>query len=143
MKPDINNPIILFDGVCNLCNASVQFIVRHDPKAHFKFASLQSAQGKALLNKFNLSEDGLYSVMLIDDNRYFDRSRAALEIARKLNRLWPLTYLFIVVPPFLRDFIYDWVSKNRYRWFGVRNECMMPTAEMKQRFQISDSKIEK
>ena len=129
-----NNRIILFDGVCNLCNASVQFIINRDTKAVFKFTSLQSELGQALLKKHNISSENLYSVIVIQDNHVYDRSRAALEIAKQLNGLWPLFYSLIVIPPFIRNFIYDWISKNRYRWFGVRQECMMPTPEMKTRF---------
>ena len=129
-----NNRTILFDGVCNLCNASVQFIINRDPKAVFKFTSLQSELGQALLKKHNISSENLYSVIVIQDNHVYDRSRAALEIAKQLNGLWPLFYSLIVIPPFIRNFIYDWISKNRYRWFGVRQECMMPTPEMKARF---------
>lgn len=130
----IDSPVILFDGVCNLCNASVQFIINRDPKAFFKFTSLQSEAGQALLKKNKVPVKNLYSVIMIQNNRVYDRSRAALEIARKLSGLWPLFYVFIFVPPFLRNFVYDWISRNRYRWFGVRQECMMPTAEMRTRF---------
>jgi predicted DCC family thiol-disulfide oxidoreductase YuxK len=130
----MEHPIILFDGVCNLCNASVQFIINRDPKAKFKFTSLQSEAGQALLKKFGLANQALYSVMLLRDGKVDDRSRAALEIARGLSGLWPLTYAFIIVPPFIRNFVYDWISRNRYRWFGVRQECMMPTPDMKARF---------
>ena len=135
-KPQLpaSNPIILFDGVCNLCNASVQFIIRNDPKSTFRFASLQSEAGKTILNQFSVSPEKLYSVLVIHDGHLYDRSRAALEIARRLKGLWPLLYGFIIIPSFIRNFIYDWISKNRYRWFGVRNECMMPTPDMKARF---------
>ena len=126
--------VILFDGVCNLCNSSIQFIIRHDKKARFKFASLQSDAGKNTLQRFNQSNKNLYSVLLIRGDQCFDRSRAALEIANKLDGLWPMLYLFILVPPFIRDFIYDWISRNRYKWFGVRNECMIPTPGLKSRF---------
>ncbi len=98
------------------------------------FASLQSEAGNELLKKHNLPEDKLYSVMLIFNNLAYERSRAALEIARRLNGAWPLMYMFIIVPPFIRNFIYDWIAKNRYRWFGVRSECMIPTPDMKKRF---------
>jgi predicted DCC family thiol-disulfide oxidoreductase YuxK len=128
------HPVILFDGVCNLCNASVQFIINRDPKAKFKFASLQSEAGQQLLKQFNLAPDKLYSVIVVYQNKAHDRSRAALEIARRLSGLWPLFYGFIIVPPIIRNFIYDWISRNRYRWFGVRQECMMPTPDMKARF---------
>jgi predicted DCC family thiol-disulfide oxidoreductase YuxK len=128
------HPVILFDGVCNLCNASVQFIINRDPKAKFRFASLQSETGQSLLKKFNLSAEKLYSVMVVDQDKVYDRSRAALEIARRLSGLWPLLYGFIIVPPFIRNLVYDWISRNRYRWFGVRQACMMPSPDMKARF---------
>jgi predicted DCC family thiol-disulfide oxidoreductase YuxK len=128
------HPVILFDGVCNLCNASVQFIINRDPNATFRFTSLQSEAGQTLLKRFNLSAEKLYSVIVVDQDKVYDRSRAALEITRRLTGLWPLLYGFIIVPPFLRNFIYDWISRNRYRWFGVRQSCMMPTPEMKARF---------
>jgi predicted DCC family thiol-disulfide oxidoreductase YuxK len=128
------HPVILFDGVCNLCNASVQFIINRDSKANFRFTSLQSEAGQAILAKFNLSAEKLYSVIVVDQDKVYDRSRAALEITRRLNGLWPLLYGFIIVPPFIRNFVYDWVSRNRYRWFGVRQACMMPTPDMKARF---------
>lgn len=128
------NPVVLFDGVCNLCNSSVQFIIDRDPKSNFRFASLQSEIGKALLKANNFPEGQLNSVIFIGKDQAHDKSRAALEIARRLNGLWPLLYGFIVVPSFLRDLIYNWIAKNRYRWFGVLNECMMPTPEMKKRF---------
>jgi predicted DCC family thiol-disulfide oxidoreductase YuxK len=130
----MEHPIILFDGVCNLCNASVQFIINRDPKAKFRFTSLQSEAGQTLLKKFDLADQSLYSVMLVRDGKMHDRSRAALEIARGLSGLWPLMYVFIIVPPFLRNLVYDWISRNRYKWFGVRQECMMPTSNMKARF---------
>jgi predicted DCC family thiol-disulfide oxidoreductase YuxK len=129
-----SNPIILFDGVCNLCNASVQFIIRNDPKSTFRFASLQSDAGKAILNQFSVPPEKLYSVLVVYEGHLYDRSRAALEIARRLKGLWSLLYGFIIIPPFIRNFIYDWISRNRYRWFGVRQECMMPTPDMKARF---------
>ena len=127
-------PIILFDGVCNLCNASVQFIVRNDKHSKFRFASLQSGAGRNLIRQFKLREDKLYSIILVLNNSCFDKSGAALEIAKRLDGLWPLMYLFILVPSFIRDFVYDWISRNRYKWFGQRNECMIPTAELKSRF---------
>jgi predicted DCC family thiol-disulfide oxidoreductase YuxK len=130
----IDHPVILFDGVCNLCNSSVQFVINHDPRARFRFAALQSdfARQQLTLHKFN--NEKLLSVVLLVDGKAYDRSRAALEIARRLNGLWPLMYAFIVVPPFIRNFIYDWISRNRYKWFGKMNECMIPTPDLKARF---------
>ena len=130
----IIHPVVLFDGVCNLCNASVQFIIKRDPTAKLRFASLQSDAGRQLLQQYGFTEGKLYSFMVFANGKSFDRSLAALEISRKLSGLWPLLYTFIVVPFFIRDFIYDWISNNRYKWFGKRNECMIPTPEMKARF---------
>jgi predicted DCC family thiol-disulfide oxidoreductase YuxK len=130
----IDSPVILFDGVCNLCNQSVQFVIKHDPSSRFRFAALQSKFGQEQLQKFNFDKDQLHSVVLISKGKAYDRSRAALEIARKLNGLWPLLYMFVIVPPFIRNFFYDWISSNRYRWFGRTDECMLPTPELKARF---------
>ena len=130
----IGSPIILFDGVCNLCNQSVQFVIRHDPKSRFTFTALQSSTGQSLLEKYNFNKEKLVSIVLVIDGKAYDRSRAALEIARRLNGLWPLMYVFVIVPPFIRNFVYDWISRNRYRWFGRTNECMIPTPELKARF---------
>jgi len=130
----IAHPIILFDGVCNLCNQSVQFVIRHDPVSKFRFAALQSDFGQKILQDHHLDAEKLLSVVLLVGDRVYDRSRAALEIARRLNGLWPLMYVFVIVPPFLRNLVYDWISRNRYRWFGRRDECMIPTADLKSRF---------
>lgn len=130
----IESPIILFDGVCNLCNHSVQFVINHDPRSQFRFAALQSPTGQALLEKHHFNKEKLLSVVLVIEGKAYDRSRAALEIARRLSGLWPLMYAFVIVPPFIRNFVYDWISKNRYRWFGRTEECMIPTPELKARF---------
>lgn len=134
--PDpISNPVILFDGVCNLCNQSVQFVIRHDPRSKFRFAALQSDFGQKVLREHHIDTEKLLSVVLVIGNRQvYDRSRAALEIARRLNGLWPLFYVFVIVPPFIRNFVYDWIARNRYRWFGRTDECMIPTPELKSRF---------
>lgn len=129
-----NKSIVLFDGVCNLCNASVQFVIARDPKGKFKFASLQSATGINFLKEFNLSTDQLHSIILITQNKIYDRSSAALRIAKSLSGLWPMLYIFIIIPPFIRNFVYDWIARNRYKWFGRQNECMIPTPELKSRF---------
>lgn len=126
--------LILFDGVCNLCSSSVQFIINRDPKSRFRFASLQSETGKKLLEKFQLPVDALYSIILVQGNSYLERSDAALEIARKLSGLWPLFYAFKIVPNVLRDPIYNWISRNRYKWFGKKDACWLPTPELKARF---------
>ncbi|HZY79517.1 MAG TPA: thiol-disulfide oxidoreductase DCC family protein [Cyclobacteriaceae bacterium] len=129
-----NHPVILFDGVCNLCNSSVQFVINHDPKGKFRFSALQSEFGQQQLEKHQFNKEELLSVVLLIDGKAYDKSRAALEIAKNLSGLWPLMYAFIVVPPFIRNFVYNWISRNRYRWFGRRDECMIPTPELKARF---------
>lgn len=128
------DPVILFDGVCNLCNNSVLFIIKRDPKAKFKFASLQSELGKSQLEKFGLPVTELNSVLLIKDGKLFQKSNAALEIAKHLGGGWPVFYVFKLVPVFLRDGFYNWIARNRYRWFGKKDACMIPTPELKSRF---------
>ena len=130
----MNNPVILFDGVCNLCNRSVQFVIRHDRMKQFRFASLQSKTGVELLEKFGLAANDLNSFVLIDGNRAFTRSRAALEMVKKVGGGWKLFYSLIILPKILRDGVYNWVSRNRYRWFGKREACMIPSADLKDRF---------
>ena len=126
--------IILFDGLCNLCNGSVQFIISRDSKGYFKFASLQSAYGQYQLHKFTIPTNQLYSVLLIKDGILFQKSNAALEIAKHLGGLWPILYVFKIVPRFIRDWVYDIVAKNRYTWFGKKDSCMIPSPELKSRF---------
>lgn len=122
-------PVVLFDGVCNLCNRSVQMIIRNDPRGRFRFAALQSAYASRVLG------DGRSdSVVLIEGSRVSERSTAVLRIARRLRWPWPLLYALVVVPRPLRDWLYAWVAQNRYRWFGKRDACMMPTPELRARF---------
>lgn len=130
----LTHPVILFDGVCNLCNASVLFIIARDPHSRFRFASLQSDFGQAQLKKFGLSVSELNSVMLIRDGKLYQKSNAALEIARHLGGLWPLLYVFRIIPRFIRNAVYDWIARNRYRWYGKKDECMVPTPELRARF---------
>jgi predicted DCC family thiol-disulfide oxidoreductase YuxK len=124
--------IVFFDGVCNLCNSSVQFIIRNDKKARIKFASLQSDKARELLKPFgNFNED---SVLYLKDEILYTHSSAALRIAKQLDGLWPLFFIFIIIPPFIRDGIYNWIAKNRYRWFGKLDQCMLPEEGLKDRF---------
>ena len=125
---------VLFDGVCNLCNGSVQFIIAHDPAAHFRFAALESEAARRLLGECALSGPLPDSVALIETGHVYTRSAAALRIARRLAFPWPLLYAFIIVPRPLRDMIYDLIARNRYRWFGKRDACMVPTRELRTRF---------
>ena len=126
--------VVLFDGVCNVCSASVQFIHKRDPQGHFKFAALQSDAGREILDGFGLRTDDFDTIVLVDGERHYTRSTAALRIARQLRGLWPLMYGFIVVPRFLRDAVYNLIARNRYTWFGRKDECMVPTPELRARF---------
>lgn len=126
--------LILFDGVCNLCNASVQFIIKRDKKGIFRFASLQSDFAQQLLENFDTPEPKTDSVIYICGNKLYTRSSAALRIAKKLNAPWPGLYVFIVIPPFIRNLIYDLIARNRYKWFGKKESCMVPGPELKSRF---------
>jgi predicted DCC family thiol-disulfide oxidoreductase YuxK len=127
-------PVILFDGVCNLCNGFVQFVIAHDPAARFQFAALQSDSARRLLARL----DGLGgipdSVVLVESGRVYTRSSAALRIARGLPFPWSLARALIVVPRPLRDWVYDRVARHRYRWFGRKNVCMMPAPDVRARF---------
>lgn len=132
--PATNAPILLFDGVCNLCNASVQWILKRDPKGQFRFAALQSATGQQFLLQHGLSAKDFDTAVVVVGKQIFLRSDAALEIARRLGGFWQLLYVFKVVPRPLRNAIYNLVARNRYRWFGQREECMLPKPEWKDRF---------
>ena len=131
---DINSPVLLFDGVCNLCNASVQWVLKRDRKGIFKFAALQSDTGQALLRKYGLDQQHFDTVVLIDGPRIFTRSDAPLEIVRRLGGAWSLLAVFGMVPRVVRNAVYDWVARNRYRWFGKKEACMLPRPEWKERF---------
>jgi predicted DCC family thiol-disulfide oxidoreductase YuxK len=129
-----NKSLILFDGVCNLCNSSVQFILLRDKKDRFRFASLQSDYGQSILKQYNLPTDKFNSLALVENGKIYQKSTGALRIARKLKGLWPMLYGFIIVPPFIRNLVCDIIAKNRYRWFGKKEECMLPRPEWKQKF---------
>jgi predicted DCC family thiol-disulfide oxidoreductase YuxK len=133
---EAHQAVVLFDGVCNLCNGSVQFIIAHDPVAHFRFAALQSEAARRLLGECALSGSLPDSVALIASGQVYTRSAAALRIARRLAFPWPLLYAFIIVPAPLRDIVYDLIARNRYRWFGKRDACMLPTPELRKRFLV-------
>lgn len=125
--------IILFDGVCNFCDSTVQFIIKRDQAGYFQFASLQSDISQNLLAQFNISK-AIDSVILIEHEQVFFESTAALKICKKLDRLWPCLYLFILVPPFIRNALYRLFAKYRYRLFGQKSECLLPTPSQRQRF---------
>lgn len=129
----MQHPVVLFDGVCNLCNSSVTFIIRHDPKGLFRFAPLQSEHGERLLKGFKERPKG-DSVVLILDDQYFVKTSASLRIAVRLSGLWPLMGIFLIIPAFLRNPVYDLIARYRYQWFGKRESCMIPTPELRSRF---------
>lgn len=128
------NKIILFDGVCNLCNATVNFIIRNDPKQLFKFAPLQSAFGQEILKNSGLSILKLETVILIENKELFIKSTAALKIAKDLKGFWKVFYVLMIIPKPVRDFFYDLVAKNRYTLFGRKKSCMIPDKETIMRF---------
>ena len=129
-----SKPIILFDGVCNLCNSSVQFVIQHDRANKFLFAALQSQTGQALLQQYNLPQQGFDSFVLIQNEKVFLKSTAALHVAKQLNGPAKLLYGFIIVPAFIRNTVYNFIAKNRYKWFGKKESCMMPTPTLQSRF---------
>lgn len=127
-------PTILFDGVCNLCNGSVQFILRRDPQARFRFASLQSEAGRRLVTEQGLDPEVLNSVILIEDGRVYRESTAALRIARHMSGAWKLLRVLVLIPRPIRDAVYRLIARNRYRWFGKSETCWLPTPELRARF---------
>ena len=130
-----NQQIVLFDGVCNLCSGGVQFIIKRDKKDLFRFASLQSETGKSLLAERKIDPKTTDSMVLIKPGQaYYVRSDAALEIGKQFSGVWNLLSVFQWIPAPLRDIVYDFVAKNRYRWFGKKDNCMVPSPELKQKF---------
>lgn len=134
INPSATPSIVLFDGVCNLCSGAVQFILKRDPNGKFRFTSLQSDVGKQFSSKLGIDPTSLQTIILIKGEKHFLKSDAALEITRGLSGLWPLLYALKVIPRFIRNPVYDWVSRNRYRWFGKREMCWLPTDKWKSRF---------
>jgi len=129
-----DHPILLFDGVCNLCEWSVQFVIERDPEARFRFAPLQSAVATDLLDACDYDGEQLDSVVLVDDGECYDRSDAVLRATRYLGLPYSPLRVFGVFPKRLRDLGYNFVADRRYRWFGTREQCLMPTPELEERF---------
>ncbi len=126
--------IILFDGLCNFCNFWVNFLLDRDKKDKFRFTPLQSEKGEELLKKFNLSTKDFDTFVLIDGNKYYIRSTASLIVAKNLGGLWKVLYSLIIIPGPIRDFIYNLVAKNRYKLFGKKESCRIPTPEERSKF---------
>ena len=133
-KDQDSNPLILFDGICNLCNVLVQFILKRDARKMFRFASLQSESGQNLLIQYGLPLESFDTFVLIQENKIYLRSTAAIQIARQLGWIWKIGFLFRMVPRPIRDFIYSLIANNRYRLFGEKEVCMIPSPGMKDRF---------
>ena len=136
MEDQKEHKIILFDGVCNLCNASVNFVIKRDKNDVFRFAALQSEIGKKYVLKFNINPNETDSIILIDNDKCYVKSTAALYITKSMSGAYPLFFSFIVIPTFIRNLVYDYVAKNRYKWYGKKESCMVPTPELKGKFLI-------
>lgn len=148
MTPGAGHATVLFDGICNLCNATVRFVIERDREDRFRFAPLQGPAAQALLERVGEGRRGRggpppaspegrggpASIVLVEGSKVYRRSAAALRIARHLGGAWPLLYAMILVPSFIRDAAYDVVARHRYRWFGKRDACMVPTRELQQKF---------
>ena len=127
-------PVILFDGVCNFCNYWVNFAIKKDRKNKLRFTPLQGETAKQLLLQHNINPTLLSSVIFIDNGKAYTQSSAAIRICKHLNGGWKLFYALIIIPKFIRDFFYNVIARNRYRWFGKKETCMIPTPELRERF---------
>ncbi len=130
-----NKKIILFDGVCNLCNRSVQFIIKRDKYDAFRFATLQGEIGQQLINERNIDTSKMDSIILIEPGvAYYTKSTAAIRIGQSFGGFWKMAYVLNLIPRQLRDIVYDWVARNRYGWYGKKDACMIPTPALKTKF---------
>jgi predicted DCC family thiol-disulfide oxidoreductase YuxK len=126
--------VILFDGVCNFCNYWMNFAIKRNSKKNLKFTTLQGETAKQLLPQYNINPTSLSSVIFIDKGKAYTQSSASLRICKYMDGGWKLFYGFIIVPKFIRDVIYNWIARNRYKWFGKKDSCMVPTQELRERF---------
>ncbi|TBN06441.1 DUF393 domain-containing protein [Hyunsoonleella flava] len=127
--------LILFDGICNLCNSSVQYVIKRDKKNQFMFAALQSDVGKNIINHFNIDTSKVDSIVLYTPEKGITtKSTAALKVASKLGFPTNILSVFLIIPPFISNWVYDFVAKNRYKWYGKKDACMIPTPELRNRF---------
>lgn len=130
-----NKKIILFDGVCNLCDSAVQYVIKHDKKDVFRFVALQSDLGKEILDHIGIDPKHVDSIVLYEPGlAYYYKSSAAIEIARNFGGIFHFGTVFKIIPGFLRDKVYDYVARNRYKWYGKKDSCMIPTPELKAKF---------
>lgn len=130
----MEKPVLLFDGVCNLCNGTVQFVIKRDKNDYFRFAALQSAYGQNFLGRQNRSTTDFDTFILVEGDSYATKSTAVLKVFRHLSGLWPVLYVLIVVPKFIRDSIYSLIARTRYRVFGKKESCMVPDKDILSRF---------
>jgi len=129
-----SSKIVLFDGVCNLCNSSVQTIIEHDSQNQFRFASLQSEFGQVFLAKNNFNQNDFDSIILIEGSLFYTKSEAVLRIGKNLDKYKLISKMLLFIPRNIRDFGYKIVAKNRYNWFGKKDNCWLPTPELKEKF---------
>lgn len=129
-----NSKIVLFDGICNLCNSFVQRIIKNDSKDLFRFASLQSSFGQGFLKDYNLERQDFKTLVLLENNKYYTKSTAVLRIGKELRGIYKLSVILLWIPRPIRDFVYDIISKNRYRWFGKQESCWLPTPGLASKF---------
>lgn len=130
-----NKKIVLFDGVCNLCDGAVQFIIKHDKKDIFRFVSLQSELGKKICNYIGVDQNKIDSIILYNPSvAYYYKSTAVIEIGNDLGGIYSLISAFKILPEKLRNYLYDYIAKNRYKWYGKKESCMIPTPELKAKF---------
>lgn len=134
MKNNVHQPIIFFDGVCNLCNSSVNYFIKRDKKNILKFASLQSDAAKQILLQFGVEKVDLKSIIVLNNNKLYLESSAIIEILKQLGGIYKIFTIFWIIPKPIRDFLYQIIAKNRYRWFGKKESCMIPTPELKNKF---------
>ncbi len=129
-----SNPVVLFDGICNLCSSSVSFIIKHDRKRLFRFAPLQSNTGRKIIEESGFRKEGNDYLLLVEKGKIYTASTAALRIAGKLDGFWPLLRFFIIIPAPIRNFFYKFVARNRYKWFGKKDACMVPGESIREMF---------
>ena len=129
-----DKPVIFFDGVCNYCNSMVNFVIRQDKKKVFRFAALQSKAGQQVLKEWNLPPEEFDSFLVLDNGKLYSRSTAVLQVANKLPWYWKWSQLFRILPRFMRDGAYNIIARNRYKWFGKKDQCMIPTPDVRERF---------
>jgi predicted DCC family thiol-disulfide oxidoreductase YuxK len=136
---DNSHAIILFDGVCNFCDASVNFVIKRDKRGYVRFAPLQEPEGAEIARHYGIDPERLDTFVLIENGRAYRKSGGALRVARRLGFPYSLAFALILLPPFIRDFFYDWFARHRYRWFGKKDACMVPTPEVRERFLVDDA----